>query len=125
MGKDQVVRPRRRRPAANAKYTVHRTYTWQVIRRQFREACMYRALPCHICGMPIDYSLPSQLPEAFEVDHRYSVAEYPDLAYSWNNLRPSHSRCNRSRPKGSASDPPRSNGSHAPHIGSAWVRPTW
>ena len=31
MGKDQVVRPRRRRPAANGKYTVHRTYTWQVI----------------------------------------------------------------------------------------------
>jgi hypothetical protein len=126
MGKDQVIRPARtRRPAVNGRYTVHRTYAWQVIRRQFRDACMHRALPCHICRLPIDYALPSQHPHAFEVDHARSVAEYPHLAYEWNNLRPSHSKCNRTRPKGKASDHPSHTSSHAPHTPHVWVRPTW
>ncbi|GAB2736449.1 HNH endonuclease [Nocardioides pakistanensis] len=52
-------------------------------------------LPCHLCGLPIDYSLRSPDPGSFEADHvtPHSLGGADVLA----NLRPAHRSCNRDR----------------------------
>ena len=60
---------------------------------------------CHICGQPIDYSLPpSSTPEAWEPDHVIPVAKRPDLELDLANVAPSHKQCNRARGDGSLLD---------------------
>jgi hypothetical protein len=45
----------------------------------------------------IDYDAKPLSPNAFEADHFYPRNTHPHLAYSLENLRASHSRCNRQR----------------------------
>jgi hypothetical protein len=51
-------------------------------------------------GALIDYRAKPQSPNAFEADHKKSWVLFPHLRYEWNNLGPSHSRCNRQRQAG-------------------------
>lgn len=60
---------------------------------------------CWICGEPIDYAAKAGQPWAWEPDHYIPVDERPDLQYDLANIRPSHSKCNRSRGKGKRSKP--------------------
>lgn len=62
-----------------------------------RENLKMQRLPCWICRQPIDYEAPANHPESFEPDHYYPLSTHPQLANDPGNLRPSHSKCNRSR----------------------------
>jgi 5-methylcytosine-specific restriction endonuclease McrA len=52
-------------------------------------------LPCHLCGLPIDYTLRTPDPGSFEADHvePHSLGGTDSL----DNLRPAHRACNRSK----------------------------
>lgn len=52
-------------------------------------------LPCHICGLPIDYSLPREDPWAYQLDHVIPVALGGKDGI--NTSRPSHRTCNRAK----------------------------
>lgn len=64
----------------------------------------FRALeqPCHICGKPIDYSLPYMDPMAFVIDEIIPVSKWREGGYNspaecaddFNNLAPAHRKCN-------------------------------
>lgn len=57
---------------------------------------------CHICGEPIDYTIPaSSAPLSWEPDHIVAFSKAPELELDLNNIRPSHMRCNRQRGNGS------------------------
>jgi len=68
-------------------------------RRLQRLAAQVKALglPCALCGQPIDYTLASDDPDAFTVDHRIPRSARPDLAWDPGNLQPAHARCNKRR----------------------------
>jgi len=56
---------------------------------------------CHICGQPIDYSVPaSSTPDSWEPDHLIPVAKAPNLELDLDNVSASHKRCNRARGDG-------------------------
>jgi hypothetical protein len=82
------------------------------VKRDFRARCQAAGAPCWICRQPIDYAAKPQTPNAFEPDHYWPVKTHQHLAYDPGNLRPSHSRCNRSRHDA------------APPTGE-WVRADW
>lgn len=65
--------------------------------REFRSECEDLHAECWLCFEPINYSLPSGHPESFSADHAKTVADYPELAMDWLNLRPSHLVCNQQR----------------------------
>ena len=67
------------------------------LRREFREQCEERGEPCWLDGMPIDYSLPPEHPDAFSLDHALTVEARPDLAEDPGNFRASHLDCNKRR----------------------------
>lgn len=50
---------------------------------------------CHLCGRPIDYTLPPGLPGSFEADHRLPVALGGESTL--DNLAASHRACNRAK----------------------------
>lgn len=60
-------------------------------------------LPCHICGRPIDYDLPSGTPGSFEIDEIIPVSKWQYGGFSsprsaaecWENLAPAHRLCNQ------------------------------
>lgn len=80
---------------------MQRSSRWQKIRKMAWDRDRKANAPCHICGQPIDYSLPpSSGPEAYEPDHVIPVAKRPDLELDLNNILASHARCNRSRGDG-------------------------
>lgn len=54
-------------------------------------------LPCHLCGQPIDYTLPWDDQMAYQPDHYYPVSTHPHLAEDPGNYRSSHARCNKAR----------------------------
>ncbi len=54
-------------------------------------------LPCHICGQPIDYTLPHDAEMAYQYDHYHPLSTHPHLAEDPANGRSSHARCNKSR----------------------------
>lgn len=57
---------------------------------------------CHICGQPIDYSIPaSSAPLAWEPDHLQPFAKCPELELDLVNIAASHRQCNRQRGAGS------------------------
>lgn len=91
----------RRRPAVNERAARKRdSYKYRKLKDRYRAKCAAHAVPCHLCGMPIDYSLPSgEDPNSFEVDHFYNVDDYPELFEDVANFRPSHKDCNASRGK--------------------------
>ena len=43
-------------------------------RDRIRAALRHEGRPCHICGAPIDYSLPSSDPQSFQADHIIPIA---------------------------------------------------
>lgn len=70
---------------------------YSLLRGRFRDKCEKVKAPCHLCGQPIDYSIPSGDPMAWECDHFYPVEDYPELFEDPANFRPSHKDCNGSR----------------------------
>lgn len=71
----------------------------QKLRAEFKNTCKEQNLPCWLCQQPIKYDAPAGNPDAFEADHFYPKADYPDLALEPSNLRPAHASCNHSRGK--------------------------
>ena len=61
-------------------------------------------LPCHICGRPIDYSIPSKPtePMSFVIDEIRPISKYylfgynspEEAAKDFSNLAPAHRYCN-------------------------------
>lgn len=65
-------------------------------RRQLRARLKAEGNPCHICGRPIDYTLPAGHPLAFEVDEVVPVSRGGDpLCYE--NCKASHRICNEKK----------------------------
>lgn len=65
------------------------------VRDRHRKTIAARKPPCHICGQPIDYTLPHEDPMAFVVDHVIPLAkggrdELPNKAAA-------HKACNRTK----------------------------
>ena len=80
---------------------MQRSSRWKYIRKMAWDRDRKAKAVCHICGQPIDYSLPpSSGPEAYEPDHVIPVSKRPDLELDLNNILASHTRCNRSRGDG-------------------------
>lgn len=54
--------------------------------------------PCALCGMPIDYSLPSGDPWSFELDHIVPLAR-GGAPYDYANVQAAHRICNQRKGK--------------------------
>lgn len=65
----------------------------------YKAECAAEDARCWLCLQPIDYAAPAGSPDAFELDHYYPRAEFPELTWERSNYRPAHSSCNRSRGK--------------------------
>ena len=85
-------------------YVGRSTRRYRKLRAAFREECRTHVnpdgsvgAPCWLDGLPINYSLPREHPESFNLDHAYPVSERPDLAEDPANFRPSHRHCNEER----------------------------
>ncbi|MGP9725571.1 HNH endonuclease [Corynebacterium sp. AOP40-9SA-29] len=65
--------------------------------RRYKAHSRELGLVCWLCHQPIDYDAAAQTSEAFEPDHVIPRTVAPELALDWDNLRPSHCSCNRSR----------------------------
>lgn len=79
----------------------HRRY--RKLRAEFFEACRSEDAPCWICGQLVDYAADlndRRNRSRWQLDHFYPVADYPDLAFDWDNFRASHAGCNQRRGKG-------------------------
>lgn len=83
---------------------IRSTSKWRQLRNRFRDHCRRSGQRCYWCCSrgdkefaQIDYDAPANSPWAFEADHVEPVERRPDLAYAWENLVPSHSRCNRQK----------------------------
>ena len=73
-------------------------------RNTLRRRIASLGLPCHLCGQPIDYSLPAGDPYAFELDELIPLAYFSDVdkpsaAINPNNVAPAHRICNEKRGK--------------------------
>lgn len=62
--------------------------------------------PCHICGMPIDYSLPAGHPMSFECDELVPVSK-GGSPYDRANVDAAHRICNERRGAAPAGAGPR------------------
>ncbi len=65
-------------------------------RRKVRAWLRAQALPCHLCGRPIDYSLPAGDPWSFEVDEIVPVSK-GGSPIDRANVAPAHRICNQRR----------------------------
>ena len=65
-------------------------------RRKARRIMASRGDVCHICGLPIDYSLPALHPYSFEIDELVPIS-YGGSPYDLDNLAASHRICNERR----------------------------
>lgn len=65
-------------------------------RRKVRAWLKAQALPCAICGRPIDYSLPAGDPMSFEVDEIVPVSR-GGSPIDRANVQPAHRICNQRR----------------------------
>ena len=71
-------------------------------RRKLRARMKAQGLPCHICGQPIDYSLPFDDPMAFVIDEIIPVSRWRQFGYESpeavakdpGNVAPAHRICN-------------------------------
>lgn len=70
---------------------------YRAARTEFKAQCRAELKPCWLCQDPIDYTLPREHPEAFNLDHAIPVSERPDLLLDPLNFRPSHKVCNERR----------------------------
>lgn len=59
-----------------------------------RKATSDGGWPCHLCGKPIDMTLPYTHPLAFTADHLDAIANGGQLL---GDLAPAHRRCNSRR----------------------------
>ena len=74
-------------------------------RNRIRRILKERGGPCHICKLPIDYSLPPGDPMSFEVDEIVPVSRYweggyrsaQECALDIGNCAPAHRICNQRR----------------------------
>lgn len=73
------------------------------LRAALRNRVMAMSDVCHICGRPIDYSLPSTHPLSFQVDHIVPVSRGGSV-YDIDNLAPSHRVCNMRKSNSMPSD---------------------
>ena len=55
-----------------------------------------RRQPCARCGQRIDYSLPTDHPQAFNAGHIKAWIDYPELREDPANLQPEHAKCGKS-----------------------------
>ena len=77
-----------------------RSSKWNTVRRLAWGRDRKNRPPCHICGQPIDYSIPpSSSPLAWEPDHVVPFSIAPELELDLNNIKASHRQCNRARGK--------------------------
>ena len=76
-----------KRSSANPRYA-HRTR-----REALRARLKAEGNPCHICGKPIDYSLPAGHPMSYELDEIVPVALGGDPLDA-GNVQPAHRICN-------------------------------
>lgn len=65
-------------------------------RRKLRARLRAEGRPCHICGMPIDYTLPPGDPWSFEVDEIVPVSR-GGSPYDYANVDAAHRICNQRR----------------------------
>ena len=65
-------------------------------RRKLRARLRAEGRPCHICGMPIDYSLPAGHPWSFEVDEIVPVSR-GGSPLDYSNVDAAHRICNQRR----------------------------
>ena len=65
-------------------------------RRQVRAWLKAQGLPCHICGMAIDYDLPAGDPMSFEADEIVPVSK-GGSPIDRANVAPAHRICNERR----------------------------
>lgn len=63
-------------------------------RRKLRAKVKSWGEPCHICGRPIDYSLPAGNPLSYELDEIMPVAKGGN-PLDINNVKPAHRICNQ------------------------------
>lgn len=63
-------------------------------KRKLRARLKAEGRPCHLCGQPIDYSLPAGDPMSFELDHVVPLARGGD-PYDYGNAAASHRICNQ------------------------------
>lgn len=71
-------------------------YTNGNARRKIRERLKAEKRPCHICGQPIDYSLPANDPWSFEVDEIVPISQGGD-PFDYSNVDAAHRICNQRR----------------------------
>ncbi len=84
---------------------VRRSYA----RDKLRQSIKRQGLPCHICGLPIDYSLPAGHPMSYELDELVPVSRLPyeqrkAAACDPSNVAPAHRRCNQRKGNRMATD---------------------
>jgi len=82
---------------STSQYAGRSTRRYKTLRADFRRKCRINDLPCWLCGKPIDYQLPKEHHESFNLDHAVPRSERPDLAEDPTNFRPSHRVCNERR----------------------------
>lgn len=70
------------------------TANYRRMKAAYRTQCARERQRCWLCDQQIDYSLPSDDPYAFSVDHCHPVSTHPHLAEVYSNFRPSHLDCN-------------------------------
>ena len=77
-------------------------YTNRNARNALRRRVAAMGAPCHLCGQPIDYSLPAGHPLSFELDELIPLAALPPeqraaAAIDPRNVAPAHRICNERR----------------------------
>lgn len=65
-------------------------------RDKLRARVAAEGLPCHLCGKPIDYSLPAGHPMAYELDEIIPVSR-GGSPIDRENVAPAHRICNQRR----------------------------
>lgn len=85
---------------STSQYAGRSTRRYKSLRAEFKRKCSANDSPCWLCGRPIDYTLPSNHPDGFNLDHAIPKAERNDLAEDPANFRPSHKVCNERRGAG-------------------------
>lgn len=74
-------------------------------RTKLRDAVRAEGLPCALCGMPIDYSLPAGDPMSYELDEIVPVSK-GGSPYERANVQPAHRICNQRKGNATPSKPP-------------------
>lgn len=95
-------RKRRNIPGGGELLARNPRYSNRNARNALRRRVAAQGLPCHLCGQPIDYSLPAGHPLAFELDEIIPLAALPEeqraaAAIDPRNVAPAHRICNERR----------------------------